>query len=97
MSVIKWNKSALNQLINAISYIQEQSIQASETVQVDILTSISKLIDNPEKFPPDKFKLKNDKSFRAFELHSYRIAYRYKNNEIRIIRVRHVKQNPKMY
>jgi len=97
MLVIKWNKSALNQLIKAIEYIQKDSVQASETVQVDILTTIGNLTGHPEKFPPDKYKLNNDKSFRAFELHSYRIAYRYKNNEIRIIRIRHVKRNPKMY
>jgi plasmid stabilization system protein ParE len=97
MTVIKWNKIALNQLITAISFIQKISVQGAETVQVDILTAIGNLIDNPEKFPPDKFKLKNDESFRAFEIHNYRIAYRFKNNEIRIVRIRHFKRNPKMY
>jgi plasmid stabilization system protein ParE len=97
MAAVKWNKSALNQLIKAIDFIKNQSLQASETVQVDIITAIGSLSNHPEKFPPDKYKTNNDKSFRAFELHSYRITYRYKKDEVRIIRIRHVKRNPKMY
>ena len=97
MTVVKWNKSALNQLLKAIDYIRLQSIQSSETVQVEIITAIGNLVNHPEKFPPDKYKINNEGSFRAFELHNYRVAYRYKENEIRIIRIRHTKRSPKMY
>jgi plasmid stabilization system protein ParE len=97
MAAVKWNKSALNQLIKVIEFIKKQSVQGSETVQADIITEIGSLTIHPEKFPPDKYKTNNDKSFRAFELHSYRITYRYKNDEIRIIRIRHVKRNPEKY
>jgi plasmid stabilization system protein ParE len=45
----------------------------------------------------EKYKRNNDGSFRAFELHRYRITYRIRNNEIRIIRIRHTKRTPLGY
>ena len=95
--IIKWNRSALNQLIKAIEYIQEDSEQNAEKVKNDLLSEITTLASHPEKYPSDKYKLNNDSSFRAFELHRYRISYRFKKNEIRIIRIRHTKRNPKKY
>lgn len=47
--------------------------------------------------PPDKFKKNNPGNYRAFEKYSYRIAYKHTATEIRILRVRHVKQEPKEY
>ncbi|MBK8520293.1 MAG: type II toxin-antitoxin system RelE/ParE family toxin [Ferruginibacter sp.] len=95
--IIKWNKRAINQLIKAIEYIEKDSVQNAEKVKNDLLTEISKLIANPERYNPDKYHLNNDGSFRAFELHSYRVSYRYTKNEIRIIRIRHTRRNPKNY
>ena len=95
--IIKWNRGALNQLIKAIEYIQEDSLQNAEKVKDEILLEITALTTHPEKYPPDKYKLNNDGSFRAFELHRYRLSYRVVKNEIRIIRVRHTKRNPKNY
>ncbi|MBL7702026.1 MAG: type II toxin-antitoxin system RelE/ParE family toxin [Ferruginibacter sp.] len=95
--IIKWNKSAINQLIKAVEYIEEDSPQNAEKVRNNILLEISKLTAHPEKYNPDKYHVNNDGSFRAFELHRYRISYRYTKNEIRIIRIRHTKRNPKNY
>lgn len=39
----------------------------------------------------------NSGNYRAFETHSYRISYRYTEDEIRILSFRHVKQDPKEY
>ena len=94
---IKWNRHAINQLIKAIEYIEEDSLQNAEKVKNEILAAITSLANHPEKFPADKYKLNNDKSFRAFELHRYRISYRLWRNEIRIIRIRHTKRTPKSY
>lgn len=95
--VIKWNKRALSQLIKAIEYISDDSPQNAEKVKEDILKSISKLGLHPEFFPPDKYKLNNDGSYRSFEIHHYRVTYRHKKNEIRIVRLKHTKRNPKQY
>lgn len=58
---------------------------------------VDSLPGHPEKYPPDKFKKSNPGNYRAFEKYSYRIAYKHTSEEIRILRVRHVKQEPKEY
>ena len=55
------------------------------------------LIKNPEKFNLDKFKVKNNGNYRAFEKHKIRVTYFISKNEIRIVRVRHTKMNPKNF
>lgn len=94
---IKWNKRAINQLIKAKEYIEEDSPQNAEKVKSDILTEIAKLTTHPERYNPDKYHFNNDGSFRAFEIHRYRVSYRYTKNEIRIVRIRHTKRSPKNY
>jgi plasmid stabilization system protein ParE len=94
---IKWNKRAISQLIKSIEYIEEDSVQNAEKVKNDLLSEISKLTAHPEKYPPDKYNINNDCSYRAFELHRYRVSYRFIKNEIRIIRIRHTKRSPKKY
>ena len=48
-------------------------------------------------YAPDKYRINNDGSFRAYELHRYRIAYRLTEKEIIILRVRHTSMEPKQY
>ena len=69
----------------------------AEKVEGAILGNLSKSLSNPERFPPDKFKKNNDGIFRAFETHSYRVAYKFTKKEVRVLRIRHVKQEPKEY
>lgn len=94
---IKWNRKALQQFDDAIAYIETSSPTNAEKVKRSILTRIDELLKYPERYNPDKYKLNNDGSFRAFEIHHYRISYRYKQTEIRIIRMRHVRMNPLAY
>ncbi len=92
--VIQWNLRALKQFDNAVLYIENDSPANAEKFKRDILFKIDDLLKYLERYTPDKYKTNNDGSFRAFELHGFRISYRYKNNNIRIIRVRHTKMNP---
>lgn len=62
-----------------------------------ILASTCKLAAHPEMYPSDKYRKNNDGSFRAYELHRYRIAYRVTAKEIIIVRVRHTSMEPKEY
>jgi hypothetical protein len=55
------------------------------------------LPDHPEKYPPDKFKKNNPGNYGAFEKYTYRVAYKHTPMEIRILPMRHVKQEPKEY
>lgn len=94
---IKWNKQALKQFDQAIEYIEEDSPRNAAKVSKDILLKITQLAEHPESHHPDKYKTNNDGCFRAFEIHRYRISYRYVQKEVRIIRVRHTKMNPLKY
>ena len=79
------------------TYIAPDSIINAEKLAADILKQLSKAARNPEFFPPDKYKQNNDNSYRAFERHRYRVAYRFTNNSIRILRLRHTAREPKKY
>ncbi|MBA4140345.1 MAG: type II toxin-antitoxin system RelE/ParE family toxin [Segetibacter sp.] len=66
-------------------------------VTEDIYEAVNKAISNPEIYGPDKYKMDNDGSYRAFEKHRYRISYRFIKEVILVLRVRHTSRNPKPY
>ena len=78
-------------------YIKEDSPKNAIKVKATIIDSFKKLIQNPQFFPPDKYKLNADECYRAYEIYSYRIAYFVGKKEIRILRIRHTKMNPSFY
>lgn len=92
--IIVWNPEARKQLKAAYKFIQKDSPQNAIKVRNDIVAATRKLLSHPEQYAPDKYKLHNDGSYRAFEKHSYRIAYRVLDTEIRILRVRHTSMEP---
>ena len=96
-AIVTWDKAAYQSLQKAYDYISKDSLQNAEKVRGNILKIIRGLPDNPERFPPDKLKVNNKGNYRAFEKFSYRIAYRFSEKKIKILRIRHVKQEPKMY
>jgi plasmid stabilization system protein ParE len=91
------DEEAIQALRKAYEYIRTQSIQNAEIVRSGILDSIKNLTNHPEIHPPDKYRIDKDKSFRAYELYSYRISYHVSANEIRILRIRNTKMNPVNY
>lgn len=95
--VITWDKPAYASLQKIFSYIKQDSHTNAEKVRDGILKVVSNLPNHPEKYPPDKFKKNNSGLYRAFEKYSYRIAYKSTENEIKILRIRHVRQEPKEY
>lgn len=64
---IIWNKVAVKSLQNSLKWISKESFLQAENVEQSILLKIASLKTQPDKFPLDKFKVKNDSSFRAFE------------------------------
>jgi plasmid stabilization system protein ParE len=85
------------QLRQAYNYICNDSARNAEKVKDQILSSIKGLAINPEKHPPDQYKVDNDGSFRAYELFRYRISYHISDVQITVIRIRHTKMNPLHY
>lgn len=94
---ITWSKSALKQLEAAIIILPKTPFKNAGKVRKEILKKIEKPAQYPEIYSPDKYKINNDGSYRAFELHRYRIAYRVKEKEIFIFRVKHTRRKPKQY
>lgn len=94
---VVWTKRSQRQMKSAFNYIHLDSPQNATKVLEDISAMINKAIHNPEIYSPDKYKTNNDGSYRAFEKHRYRISYRYSNNIIRVLRVRHTRMKPLMY
>lgn len=94
---VKWPLAAQKQLAKIYRYILSDSYQNAEKVKKEILLSTRKLAATPEMYPPDKYRINNDGSFRAYELHRNRISYRITEKEIIIVRVRHTSMEPKLY
>ncbi len=95
--MVVWNNRASVYFKSAYERTKEESYKNAEMVKEGISKIVDGLPDNPEKYPPDKYKKNNTGNYRAFEKYSFRVAYVYTEKEIRILRVRHVKQEPKEY
>ncbi len=94
---IRWPLKVQKQLEKVYQYILSDSPQNAEKVKEDILSSTRRLGANPEMHPPDKYRINNDGSFRAYELHHYRISYRVLAKYILVVRIRHTSMEPKKY
>jgi plasmid stabilization system protein ParE len=94
---VVWDEESRSQLRSLYEYIKADSPRSAKKVRDEIVGMTRKLLSHPESHPPDKYKINNDGSFRAFEKHRYRITYRIKEKEIRILRIRHTKMNPLEY
>lgn len=96
-SKIHWDKQAAFDFNEAIRYIRKDSSQNADGVKKEILLKISGLLQQPEIYPPDKYKQNNPGTYRAFEIHSFRISYLIMEDRIIIVRLRHTGQEPKGY
>ncbi|HET7118565.1 MAG TPA: type II toxin-antitoxin system RelE/ParE family toxin [Hanamia sp.] len=91
------DNEAKKSLRDAYDYIRKDSVQNANKIKEIILASIKELIKNPERHNPDKYRIGNDGSYRAYEIYKYRITYYISPTEIRVIRIRHTKMNPLKY
>jgi len=94
---VVWTKRSLLQIKAAYKYIFKDSPQNAGKVVNDITKAVSKAVPNPEFYGPDKYKINNDGTYRAFEKHSYRISYKITKMTIVVLRVRHTKLEPKPF
>lgn len=94
---VVWTNISQKQMQQLFDYISKDSLQNASKVVRDITGAVQKASNNPEIYPPDKYKTSNDGSYRAFEKHRYRISYRFAKNVIRVLRVRHTSMKAKFY
>lgn len=91
---IIWRDSAALFLEKSIHFIRLDSEKNAMIVAKAILSTIEKAASFPEHFPPDKYRINySNNSFRAFEIYSFRVLFYYNEEILRIVRVRHTKQN----
>ncbi|MDP4251546.1 MAG: type II toxin-antitoxin system RelE/ParE family toxin [Bacteroidota bacterium] len=80
---------AKSELKRIYSYIKKDFLQNAEKVRKEIIASLGELTNNPGQYPFDKYRKNNDGSYRAFEIHKYRITYHTTKERITVIRIRH--------
>ena len=80
-----WPPAAQKQLVKTYEHNLTRSYQSAKKLMKGIFVSTRSLASNPEMHPPDKYRKNNDGSFRAYELHHYRIVYRVTNKGIIIL------------
>jgi plasmid stabilization system protein ParE len=96
--VVKWSKPALDQLDKALDFIiSEGFISYAAKLEESIISRIENLVRNYNIYPIDRYKKDNDGSYHAFEVEEYRISYRVKNSQVKIIRIRHTSRKPRKY
>ncbi|MBX2966524.1 MAG: type II toxin-antitoxin system RelE/ParE family toxin [Cyclobacteriaceae bacterium] len=95
--VVVWSKRARAALRKVHEYIAQESPKNAARVINEIIDTTLELPENPEKYPPDKYKKENDGKWRALEMYHYRVSYRIMPAEIRIVRLRHTSRTPLTY
>ncbi len=83
---IVWTKRSQQNMLHAYKYISENSTKNALMLIESIADAVYKAIENPEFYNPDKYKINNDGSYRAFEKHHFRISYRFTKNVIRVLK-----------
>jgi plasmid stabilization system protein ParE len=97
MRQILWDKKAVNGFRNFIEYIRENSWSRADELTTELLDKLDEAAVHPERNRPDPYKQENDGSYRAFEYKSLRIAYRFTETQIKVLRARHVRMKPEYY
>lgn len=94
-----WDRNALDEFKNILTYLENQSKQAPKIVKNAIIDKLELVKTNPLTFELDKLKDPPNKEFRAFVVFSYRVTYQIKSDtkEIRVLRIRHTSREPLGY
>lgn len=85
---IKWNKLAVQQLLDAIAYLEENKLSVyGKKIEKQIFSKIMSVSLAEQAGDPDLLKVGNDGSFYVLIVDRYRIAYRMTSKTLRILRV----------
>ena len=94
--VVIWSKLSLKHLESIHSYILDESgsLITADKVIDQIIESSQILSKQPEINLPGRYKPNNNVNYRAYEVYSYRIAYRILKDKVIILRVCHTSREP---
>lgn len=85
---IKWNKLAIQQLLDAIAYLEENKLSVyGKKIEKQIFSKIMSVSLAEQAGELDLLKIGNDGSFNFLVVDRYRIAYRMTLRTLRILRV----------
>lgn len=96
---IIWTYQADAELQRAFFDLLEKSksVEIANRIITELYESTTVLATNSEIYELDRFKKNNRGNIRAYEKHTYRIAYLIEEEAIYIIRVRHARKEPLEY
>ena len=80
-----WTKRSQKQMRQVFKHISKDSPKNASKVIQEIADAVYKAAPNPGIYVADKYKVDNDGSYRAFEKHHYRVAYRFSKSVIRVL------------
>ncbi|MFM6914988.1 MAG: type II toxin-antitoxin system RelE/ParE family toxin [Aquirufa sp.] len=94
-----WERKALEEFKSILTYLKNQSFNASRIVKFRMLDRVELLKSNPRIVEADKLKNDPNVNFHAFVVFSYRLTYQILEEEklIRILRIRHTSKEPLNY
>jgi mRNA-degrading endonuclease RelE of RelBE toxin-antitoxin system len=85
---IKWNKLAIQQLLDAIAYLEENKLSVyGKKIEKQIFSKIIAVSLAEQAGEPDVLKIGNDGSFYMLIVDRYRIAYRMTSKTLRVLRL----------
>jgi plasmid stabilization system protein ParE len=91
---IVWSASAEKQFYEILEYLSEEAPNTIDKVGNAILDTIESLVIDYNKYPIDRFKLRNDNTYKAVLVYSYRISYKVSDKAVNILRIRHTSREP---
>lgn len=94
---IRWDESALRNLIDILEFIKLDSPTNAKRVKTRIINLIKTIPENPKMYREDELKSDNDGTFRVFNQDRIRVSYKIEPKVIIIARVRHSNQEPVSY
>lgn len=91
---IIWAKNAEIQYSEILEHLFEEAPQVVEKVGNLLLDTIEGLALHYNNYPLDRFRKKNDGTFKAALVFNYRISYQIGETTINILRIRHTSREP---
>ncbi len=91
---IIWSDQAKDHFYEILKHLENEAPHVIEIVGNAILDTIEEAAINYNIYPLDRFKKKNDGTYRAVLIYSYRISYQVGIDHINILRIRHTSRAP---
>lgn len=95
---VTWRKGALKMLLEIGAYIAEKSgQQKGNAFTNELIAKSNTLQENPEIYPPCRFKLLQKNNFRCMRFKSYITVYRKEKSGIIIYGIIHERRDPQHF